>query len=86
MRQLARIQKERFPDQLEYEKYKGVYKITKATLKGAKSSLKILHPLPRVGEIDPEVDSTPHAAYFEQAGNGIPVRKAILALVLGKIK
>ena len=45
-----------------------------------------MHPLPRVGEIDKSVDSTPHAAYFEQAANGIPVRKALLALVLGKLK
>ena len=83
---VTRIQKERFPDPLEYEKYKGVYKITKATLKDAKDSLKIMHPLPRVGEIDQEIDSTEHAVYFQQAGNGIPVRKALLGLILGAIK
>jgi len=48
--------------------------------------LKIMHPLPRVGEIKPELDDTPNAAYFQQAGNGVHVRKALLALVLGKIK
>ncbi|MBI2661702.1 aspartate carbamoyltransferase [Candidatus Woesearchaeota archaeon] len=82
----TRIQKERFPDALEYEKHKGAYKITKATLKNAKEGLKIMHPLPRVGEIDPEIDSTEYAVYFQQAGNGIPVRKALLSLCLGAIK
>jgi len=48
-------------------------------------SLKIMHPLPRVGEISPELDETDHAIYFEQAGNGVTVRKALLALVLGKV-
>ncbi len=83
---VTRIQKERFPDPVEYEKYKGVYRITLAALKDAKEGLKIMHPLPRVGEIDPEVDSTEYAVYFQQAGNGIPVRKALLGLVLGAIK
>jgi len=82
----TRIQKERFPDLLEYERFKDVYRIDNAFLKNVKKELKIMHPLPRVGEIDKSVDSTPHAAYFEQAANGIPVRKALLAIVLGKLK
>ncbi len=83
---VTRIQGERFPDPLEYEKYKHAYKLDKSLLKHIKPDLKIMHPLPRVGEISPELDDTPHAIYFEQAGNGVPVRKALLALVLGKVK
>ena len=83
---VTRIQKERFPDPVEYEKFKDVYKIDDSFLQHVKKDLKIMHPLPRVGEIDTSVDNTPHAAYFEQAANGIPTRKALLALVLGKLK
>jgi len=83
---VTRIQKERFPDPLEYEKFKGIYRIDNEFLKNVKKELKIMHPLPRVDEIDKSVDNTEHAAYFGQAANGIPVRKALLALVLGKIK
>jgi aspartate carbamoyltransferase catalytic subunit len=81
---VTRIQKERFPDPVEYEKYKGVYKLDTGLLPHIKKDLKVMHPLPRVGEIDPSLDETDHAIYFEQAANGIPVRKALLALVLGK--
>jgi aspartate carbamoyltransferase catalytic subunit len=83
---VTRIQKERFPDPVEYEKYKGIYKLDASLLPNIKKDLKIMHPLPRVGEIDPSLDETEHAIYFEQAANGIPVRKALLALVLGKVK
>lgn len=83
---MTRIQKERFPDPLEYNRLKGVYQIGLDTLKNAKKELKIMHPLPRVDEIKPELDKTSHAVYFQQAGNGIHVRKALLALVLGEIK
>jgi aspartate carbamoyltransferase catalytic subunit len=83
---VTRIQKERFPDPLEYEKFKDVYRIDLQFLNNVKKDLKIMHPLPRVGEIDKAVDETSHAAYFQQAANGIPVRKALLALVLGKVK
>jgi aspartate carbamoyltransferase catalytic subunit len=83
---VTRIQQERFPDPMEYNKYKDVYKLDKSLLKHVKKDMKIMHPLPRVGEINPDLDDTPHAIYFEQAGNGIPVRKALLALVLGKVK
>lgn len=82
----TRIQKERFPDPVEYEKYKGIYKLDSGLLPHIKKDLKIMHPLPRVGEIDTSLDKTEHAVYFEQAANGIPVRKALLALVLGKIE
>ena len=83
---VTRIQKERFPDPLEYEKFKGIYRIDEAFLQNVKKELKIMHPLPRVDEIDKSIDKTEHAVYFEQAANGIPVRKALLALVLGKLK
>ncbi len=82
----TRIQKERFPDPLEYKKYAGVYRLNRSILPHIKPSLKIMHPLPRVDEIHPELDETPHALYFEQAGNGIPVRQALLSLVVGRIK
>jgi aspartate carbamoyltransferase catalytic subunit len=83
---VTRIQKERFPDQAEYAKVKGVYRIDQKTLNNAKKDLIVLHPLPRLDEIAPEVDSTPQAKYFQQVGNGIVVRMALLALVLGAVK
>ena len=81
----TRIQEERFPDPIEYMRVRTAYHITPATLKGVKSGFKLLHPLPRISEIDRSVDDLALAEYFVQAGNGIPVRKALLALVLGKI-
>jgi len=80
---VTRIQKERFPDLAEYTKVRGSYKIDNNLLKDAKKDLIILHPLPRVDEIAPEVDATPYARYFQQVWNGIVVRMALLALVLG---
>jgi aspartate carbamoyltransferase catalytic subunit len=82
---MTRIQKERFPDPLEYNKLKGVYQIDKSFLSHTKSDVRIMHPLPRVDEIKKDLDDTPNAAYFRQAGNGIPVRQAIIALVTGMI-
>lgn len=79
---MTRIQKERFPDPEEYAKVAGSYRLTVEALKPAKAGAVVLHPLPRVDEIDPEVDATPHARYFEQAANGVHVRMALLALVL----
>lgn len=79
---VTRIQKERFPDISEYEKVKGSYRITLEHLKNAKKELIILHPLPRVDEIDYRVDFTKHAKYFEQVKNGIFVRVAILKKLL----
>lgn len=83
---VTRIQKERFPDPAEYQKVAGTFRIDLAALKDVKRDMIIMHPLPRVGEIAPEVDTTEHARYFEQAFNGVPVRMALLALVLGASK
>jgi len=80
---VTRIQRERFPDPSEYNKVAGTYRIDNEMLREAKKDLAVLHPLPRVDEIDPEVDNTPHAKYFEQAFNGIPVRMALLYMILG---
>ncbi len=80
---VTRIQKERFPDPQEYEKVAGSYRVDLATLREAKKDLFIMHPLPRVAEIEPTVDLTPHAKYFRQAFNGVPVRMALLEMVLG---
>ncbi|UCC33551.1 MAG: aspartate carbamoyltransferase [Candidatus Bathyarchaeota archaeon] len=80
---MTRIQKERFPDLAEYAKVKGAYRIDLESLKEAKRDLVIMHPLPRVDEIADEVDETPHARYFQQVWNGIVMRMALLALILG---
>ena len=80
---VTRIQKERFPDAEEYNRVVGTYKVDNELLKNAKEDLVIMHPLPRVVEIYPEVDKTPHALYFKQAFNGVPVRMALLSLILG---
>ncbi|MDR2698337.1 MAG: aspartate carbamoyltransferase [Candidatus Methanoplasma sp.] len=80
---VTRIQKERFPDPAEYQKVAGMYRIGNAILREAKSDMIVMHPLPRVDEILPEVDTTPHAKYFEQAFNGVPVRMALLCAILG---
>jgi len=81
---VTRIQKERFPDESEYRAVAGSYRIDAHTLAGAKPQLIVMHPLPRAGEIAPEVDSTPHAAYFRQAFLAVPVRMALLNAILGK--
>ncbi|TVR44366.1 MAG: aspartate carbamoyltransferase [Planctomycetota bacterium] len=81
---MTRLQEERFPDPIEFDHVKSTYRLTARLLRDAQPSLRILHPLPRINEIDRDVDSTPHAYYFPQAGTGIPVRQALLALVLGK--
>jgi aspartate carbamoyltransferase catalytic subunit len=83
---MTRIQKERFPDPAEYAKVKGSYRIDLEALSDAKKNLIIMHPLPRVDEIAPEVDNTQFARYFQQVRNGIVVRMALLALILGAIK
>jgi aspartate carbamoyltransferase catalytic subunit len=80
---VTRIQRERFPDPNEYLKVAGSYRIDNNLLREAKQNLTVMHPLPRVDEIAPEVDYTQHAKYFEQAFNGVPVRMALLSLVLG---
>lgn len=83
---VTRIQKERFPDPAEYAKVKGSYRVDLQTLSGAKKNLIVMHPLPRVDEIAPEVDETPFARYFQQVRNGIVVRMALLALILGAVR
>ncbi|MBM4237236.1 MAG: aspartate carbamoyltransferase [Euryarchaeota archaeon] len=80
---VTRIQRERFPDPSEYLKVAGSYRIDNGLLREAKKDLIVMHPLPRVDEIAPEVDNTSHAKYFQQAFNGVPVRMALLLLVLG---
>ncbi|MEF8821041.1 MAG: aspartate carbamoyltransferase [Halovenus sp.] len=80
---VTRIQKERFPDEDEYQKVAGQYQIDSELLENTKDSLTVMHPLPRVDEIAHDVDDTDHAAYFEQAHNGVPVRMALLDALLG---
>ncbi|RLI88699.1 MAG: aspartate carbamoyltransferase [Archaeoglobales archaeon] len=79
---VTRIQKERFPDEEEYRKVAGSYKVTADTLRRARDSLIVMHPLPRVDEIDVSVDATKHAKYFQQTFYGVPVRMAILSEVM----
>lgn len=81
---VTRIQKERFTDPTEYESVKNSYVITPAIMTEAKPDMVLMHPLPRVGEIDMAVDSDPRAAYFRQVEYGVYVRMALLALVLGQ--
>ena len=82
---MTRIQKERFASLEVYEQVKGCYKLTPHVLRNAKRKMIIMHPLPRVDEISPEVDSDPRAAYFRQAEYGMFVRMALLAIVLGNV-
>jgi aspartate carbamoyltransferase len=81
---VTRVQKERFESIEEYNALKDSFHITLATIANAKKDLVIMHPLPRVGEIAEEVDNDPRAAYFRQMENGMYIRMALLALVLGK--
>lgn len=83
----TRIQQERFADPVEFEKVKGTYRLNRAVLEGLKikRDLKILHPLPRVDEMDESLDETPYAVYFQQAHSGIPVRESLLASILGAV-
>jgi aspartate carbamoyltransferase catalytic subunit len=80
---MTRIQRERMPDEMEYERVRGAFRLTTSMLDQAKPNLKVLHPLPRVDEIDKDLDSTDFAYYFEQAAGGVDVRKALLTLLLG---
>jgi aspartate carbamoyltransferase catalytic subunit len=80
---MTRVQKERFSDPIEYEKVKNVYVLRNSMLKNTKPNMKILHPLPRVNEIHPDVDNNTKAYYFEQALNGVYTRQAILCSLLG---
>lgn len=75
---MTRVQRERFTDLMEYEKVKNVYILKRSMLDGSKDSLRVLHPLPRVNEIDQDVDDSPKAYYFEQAKNGMFTREAVI--------
>jgi len=82
---VTRIQQERFGDPLEYERVKNTYQVDLSVLDRAKPGMVVMHPLPRVTEIHPSLDASPQAAYFEQARNGVTVRKALLALLMGAL-
>jgi aspartate carbamoyltransferase catalytic subunit len=80
---MTRIQRERFPDVIEYEKVKDSYILSAELLENAKEGLKVLHPLPRVNEIAYDVDKTKYAGYFPQVKNGVIMRQALLLKHLG---
>jgi len=80
---MTRVQQERFSDMDEYNKVKDFYKLSADMLGDVKPTMKIMHPLPRVGEITTDVDDTPYAYYFQQAGNGMYIRMAIISYLLG---
>lgn len=80
---MTRVQQERFPDPLDYEKVKNAYILENSMLENSKENLRILHPLPRVNEISEDVDDNPKAYYFQQARNGVYVRQALIAGILG---
>ena len=80
---VTRIQQERFVDPLDFERVRNAYQVDRAMVDRGKEGLIVMHPLPRVNEIHPGVDASPRAAYFEQARNGVTVRKALLALLMG---
>lgn len=80
---MTRVQRERFPDPLEYERVKDSCILTANMLEGCKPNMRVLHPLPRVNEITTDVDKTPYAYYFRQAQNGVYVRQALMAAILG---
>jgi len=81
---VTRVQKERFADLREYEAVRDYYEITPDTMRRAKKEMALMHPLPRVGEIHYDVDDDPRAAYFREMQNGLYIRMALLAAVLGK--
>ncbi|DAC69395.1 MAG TPA: aspartate carbamoyltransferase [Candidatus Poseidoniales archaeon] len=80
---MTRIQRERFPDEAEYEKVAGIYTLKAEDLRSVQSDMMVMHPLPRVNEIHPSIDTTSHAWYFKQAFNGVPTRMALLCRSLG---
>ena len=81
---VTRVQKERFSDLAQYEEVKDYYEITTELMEKAKDKMVVMHPLPRVGEIHYNVDKDPRAAYFRQVKNGMYIRMALLAAVLGR--
>ncbi len=83
---MTRVQRERFSDPMEYERVKNVYVLRNSMIADTKENMRILHPLPRVNEIDTDVDSNPKAYYFKQTENGVYVRMAIISYLLGAKK
>ena len=81
---VTRVQKERFDNPADYEKVAGSFIVNPEIMKAAKAEMIVMHPLPRVGEISPDFDKDPRAAYFRQMEYGLYVRMALLAMVLGK--
>jgi carbamoyl-phosphate synthase/aspartate carbamoyltransferase/dihydroorotase/carbamoyl-phosphate synthase/aspartate carbamoyltransferase len=81
---VTRVQKERFADLTQYEEVRDYYEITPELMEQAKNNMIVMHPLPRLGEIHYAVDDDPRAAYFRQMRNGMYIRMAVLAVVLGK--
>jgi len=80
---MTRVQQERFPTREDYERVKDTYELTASMLSGVRPNMKVLHPLPRITEIAADVDDTPYAYYFQQAGNGMYVRMAVISYLLG---
>ncbi|MGM0377392.1 MAG: aspartate carbamoyltransferase [Bacteroidota bacterium] len=80
---MTRVQKERFSDPMEYERVKNVYVLKRSMLEGTRDNMRVLHPLPRVNEIHPDVDDSPKAYYFNQAENGVYTRMALMGAVMG---
>ena len=80
---MTRVQRERFTDLMEYERVKDAYILRRDMLCNCRENMKILHPLPRVNEIERDIDDSPHAYYFQQAGNGLFAREALICDVLG---
>lgn len=83
---MTRVQRERFSDPMEYERVKNVYILRNSMLDNTKENMRILHPLPRVGEIDPDVDRNPKAYYFHQTENGVYIRMAIISYLLDAVR
>ncbi len=79
---MTRVQRERFSDLMEYERVKNIYTLYNSMLKDARPNMRILHPLPRVNEINQDVDDNPMAYYFEQARNGLFARQALICRAL----
>ena len=80
---MTRVQRERFTDLIEYERVKNIYNLHNSMLANSRDNVRVLHPLPRVGEISQDVDDNPKAYYFQQAQNGLYARQAIICKVLG---
>jgi aspartate carbamoyltransferase catalytic subunit len=81
---MTRIQKERFPDPMDYQRVRNAYRVDRQALEPLGPDLKVLHPLPRVNEVSTDVDDLPGALYFQQTRNGVTVRMALLDLILGR--